>query len=89
MENSGFSSGLGASQNSEGINSKFKVIQQMASAQKSSLKSLAPEAEAVRDMGAKFDMGSKIGMNKVNTAESTKILPGPEVGKGGLVNEVF
>ena len=73
----------------EGVNAKFKVIQQVAAANKPSIKSLAPEAKAVRDMGANFDMGSKIGMTQVNTAESTKIQSGPEVGKGGLVNEVF
>jgi len=28
-------------------------------------------------------------MIKVNSAESTKIQTGPEIGKGGLVNEVF
>jgi len=28
-------------------------------------------------------------MTKVNTAESTKIQTGPEVGKGSLVDEVF
>jgi hypothetical protein len=40
-------------------------------------------------MGANFDMGSKIGMTKINTAESTKIQTGPEIGKGSLVDEVF
>jgi len=43
----------------------------------------------VREFGAEFDMGSKTGMTKVNTAESTKIQAGPEVGKGSLVDEVF
>ena len=73
----------------EGANDKFKLVKQMKDASKPSLKGLAPESKAVREMGAKFDLGSKIGMTQVNTAESTKILAGPEVGKGGLVNEVF
>jgi hypothetical protein len=77
----------GASQDS--LNDNFKVIKQMKAASTSSLKNLAPEAKAVREFGAEFDMGSKIGMTKVNTAESTKIQTGPEIGKGGLVNEVF
>ena len=73
----------------EGVNDKFKVVKQVQDAARPSLKGLATEAKAVREMGAKFDLGSKIGMNQINTADSTKILPGPEVGKGGLVDEVF
>ena len=73
----------------EGVNDKFKVVKQMQDASKPSLKGLAPESKAVREMGAKFDLGSKIGMTQINTAESTKILTGPETGKGGLVDEVF
>ena len=73
----------------EGVNDKFKVVKQMQTEAKPSLKGLAPESKAVREMGAKFDLGSKIGMTQVNTAESTKIQTGPEVGKGGLVDEVF
>jgi len=73
----------------EGVNDKFKVVKQVQDAARPSLKGLATEAKAVREMGAKFDLGSKIGMTQVNTAESTKIQTGPEVGKGGLVDEVF
>ena len=73
----------------EGVNDKFKVVKQLQTASKPTLKGLATEAKAVREMGAKFDLGSKIGMTQVNTAESTKIQTGPEVGKGSLVNEVF
>ena len=73
----------------EGVNDKFKVVKQVADAARPSIKNLAPEAKAVREMGAKFDLGSKIGMTQINTAESTKIQTGPEVGKGGLVDEVF
>ena len=73
----------------EGVNDKFKVIKQVQDAARPSLKGLATEAKAVREMGAKFDLGSKIGMTQINTAESTKIQTGPEAGKGGLVDEVF
>ena len=73
----------------EGVNDKFKVVKQVADAARPSLKGLATEAKTVREMGASFDLGSKIGMTQVNTAESTKIQTGPEVGKGGLVDEVF
>ena len=73
----------------EGVNDKFKVVKQVADAARPSLKKLAPASNTIREMGASFDLGSKIGMTQVNTAESTKILAGPEVGKGGLVNEVF
>jgi hypothetical protein len=73
----------------EGVNESFKVIQQVKAQNQPSIKNLAPEAKKVREMGASFDMGSKIGMTKINTAESTKIQAGPEVGKGSLVDDVF
>ena len=73
----------------EGLNESFKVVQQVKAQNQPSIKNLAPNSKAVREMGATFDMGSKIGMTQVNTAESTKIQTGPEVGKGGLVDEVF
>ena len=73
----------------DGLNAKFKVVKQVEAEHKPSIKNLAPNSKAVREMGATFDLGSKIGMTKVNTAESTKIQTGPEVGKGGLVDEVF
>ena len=73
----------------EGVNNKFKVVKQLQTATKPSLKGLATEAKAVREMGARFDLGSKIGMTQINTAESTKIQTGPEMGKGSLVDEVF
>ena len=73
----------------EGVNDKFKVVKQIQTASQPSLKNLAPEAKSVREMGASFDMGSEIGMTKINTAEATKIQAGPEVGKGSLVDEVF
>jgi len=73
----------------EGLNASFKVVQQVQAEHQPSIKNLAPNSKAVREFGAEFDMGSKIGMTKVNTAESTKIQTGPEVGKGSLVDEVF
>jgi len=73
----------------EGINAKFKVIKQVQAENQPSIKNLAPNSKSVREFGADFDLGTKIGMTKVNTAESTKIQTGPEIGKGGLVDEVF
>ena len=73
----------------EGLNANFKVVQQVQAENQPSIKKLAPNSKAVREFGAEFDLGTKIGMTKVNTAESTKIQTGPEIGKGGLVDEVF
>ncbi len=73
----------------EGLNKSFKVVQQVQAENQPSIKKLAPNSKAVRQFGAEFDLGTKIGMTKVNTAESTKIQTGPEIGKGGLVDEVF
>ena len=82
--------GLGvSSQGAEGLNNKFKVVKLIQHGRIPSLKNLAPETKSVKEMGASFDMGAKIGMTKVNTAESTKIQAGPEVGKGSLVDEDF
>ena len=73
----------------DGLNANFKVVQQVKAEHQPSIKKLAPNSKAVRQFGAEFDLGTKIGMTKVNTAESTKIQAGPEVGKGSLVDEVF
>ena len=73
----------------EGVNAKFKVVKQVQAEHQPSIKKLAPNSKAVREMGAEFDLGSKIGMTQINTAESTKIQTGPEMGKGGLVDEVI
>ena len=73
----------------EGVNDKFKVVKQIQAASQPSIKNLAPAAKEVRELGAKFDLGTKIGMTQINTAESTKIQSGPEIGKGSLVDEVF
>ena len=78
-----------SSEGAAGINNKFIIVKQLQASSNPSLKNLAPETKSVKEMGASFDMGTKIGMTKVNTAESTKIRTGPEVGKGGLVDEVF
>ena len=78
-----------SSEGTEGLNNKFIIVKQMQASSNPSLKNLAPEAKSVKEMGASFDMGTKIGMTQVNTAESTKIQTGPEVGKGSLVDEVF
>ena len=80
---------LGVSSEGGGVNNKFVIVKQLQASSNPSLKNLAPETKSVKEMGASFDMGTKIGMTKVNTAESTKIRSGPEVGKGGLVDEVF
>ncbi len=71
------------------LNSNFKIIKQLESQSQSSIKNLAPNAKAVAEMGATYDMGSKIGMNKVNTAEAAQLNFSVEIGKGGLVDEVF
>mgnify|MGYP000901465117 CR=1 FL=1 len=73
----------------DGLNAKFKVVKQVQAEHQPSIKKNAPNSKAVRELGADFDLGSKIGMTKVNTAESTKIQTGPEMGKGGLVDDVF
>ena len=78
-----------SSQGAEGLNNNFKLVKQMQASSKPNLKNLSPETKSLKEMGATFDMGSEIGMIKVNSAESTKIQTGPEIGKGGLVNEVF
>ena len=78
-----------SSEGAEGINNKFIIVKQLQASSNHSLKNLAPETKAVKEMGPSFDMGTKIGMTQINTAESTKIQAGPEAGKGGLVDEVF
>ena len=73
----------------EGLNTSFKVVQQVAAENQPSIKNLAVNSKTVREFGAEFDGAKNIGMTQVNTAEATKIQAGPEVGKGGLVDEVF
>ena len=87
---SGQGGGLGSSsQGAEGINNNFKIVKQVQAEHTPSLKNLAPNSKALREFGAVFDGDKNIGMTKVNTAESTKIQAGPEIGKGSLVDEVF
>ena len=82
-------SGVGNSiKDSEGLNNNFKIVQQSKSVVQSSIKDLGTQEKSAKEFGHEVDMGTKIGMTKVNTAESTKAL-GIEVGKGGLVDEVF
>ena len=72
-----------------GLGDKFKLTKQLVSELRPNIKNLAPNSKSLREFGAKFDMGSEVGMHKVNTADSTTINPPPELGKGGLVDEVF
>lgn len=90
MENGLGSQGNGLSQ-ADGISlgNKFKLTKQLVAELRPDLKKLAPNSKSLKEMGASFDMGSGPGMIKVNTAESTMIQAPPELGKGGLVDEVF
>ena len=72
---------------SEGLNNNFKLVEQSKSALKAKIEDLVPDVKAAKEFGHETDMGTGIGMTKVNTAESTKAPP--ETGKGGLVDEVF
>ena len=74
----------GGSQTGGDLNSKFKMIQQMEVEVRHSLKKNAPHTKSVREFGASTDMGSGVGMMKVNTAESTRIEMPPEIGKGSI-----
>ena len=90
MENVSGVQGNGLSQQ-EGISlgDKFKLTKQLVAELRPSIRNLAPNSKSLKEFGATFDMGSEVGMTKVNTAESTKIQAPPELGKGGLVDEVF
>ena len=81
--------GLGSAQSKTGLNNNFKLVKQAEAATRSSLKNLAPHANSVRELGGTYDMGSEVGMVKVNTAESAKLKIVDTSGKGGLVDEVF
>ena len=76
-------------QEGKSLGDKFKLTKQLVAELRPNIKNLAPDAKSLREFGAEFDMGSEVGMTKVNTADSTKIQPPPELGKGGLVDEVF
>ena len=81
--------GLGSAQGKTGLNNNFKLVKQYEAANRASLKNLAPHADAVREFGGKYDMGSEIGMIKVNTADSARLNIVEMGGKGGLIDEVF
>ena len=74
----------GGSQSGGDLNSKFKIVQQMEVQVRHSLKKNAPHTKSVREFGASTDMGSGVGMIKVNSAESTRIEMPPEIGKGSI-----
>ena len=87
--NGGVSQGGGLSaQEGTNLGDKFKLTKQLVSELRPDIKKLAPHSKSLREMGASFDDGA-VGMKKINTAESTRIQAPPEVGKGGLVDEVF
>lgn len=90
MENVSGTHGLTLAQ-AEGtsLGDNFKLTKQLVSELRPNIKKLAPNSKSLREFGAKFDMGSEVGMHKVNTADATTIQMPPELGKGGLVNEVF
>ena len=73
-----------------GLNNKFKVVQQNKSAQESHIKDLGTQSTSAKEFGHKVDMGSGggVGMTKVNTSESTRVL-GPEAMKGARINELI
>ena len=90
MENvSGVQGGGLSTQGGTSLGDKFKLTKQLVAELRPDLKKLAPNSKSLREFGATFDMGSGPGMIKVNTAESTRIQAPPELGKGGLVDEVF
>tara|TARA_B110000263_G_scaffold204599_1_gene184921 strand:+ start:134 stop:511 length:378 start_codon:yes stop_codon:yes gene_type:complete len=68
---------------------ELKTIKNVASQSQSSIKDLAPNSNQVAEMGATYDTGSGVGMNKVNTGEAAQFNFSVETGKGGLVDEVF
>ena len=68
---------------------ELKTIKDVASSSASSIKNLAPNSNQVAEMGATYDTGSGVGMNKVNTGQAAQFNFSVETGKGGLVDEVF
>jgi hypothetical protein len=89
MESSSASaSGIGGSQGISHFH-ELKTIKDVASSSASSIKNLAPNSNQVAEMGATYDTGSGVGMNKVNTGQAAQFNFSVETGKGGLVDEVF
>ena len=68
---------------------ELKTIKDVASQSASSIKNLSPNSNKVAEMGATYDTGPGVGMNKVNTGEAAQFNFSVETGKGGLVDEVF
>ncbi|SVD89792.1 uncharacterized protein METZ01_LOCUS442646 [marine metagenome] len=90
MENISGVQGNGLSpQEGTSLGDKFKLTKQLVAELRSDIRNLAPNSKSLKEFGATFDMGSEVGMTKVNTADSTRIQAPPELGKGGLVDEVF
>ena len=86
---SAYDGGLGSARGKTGLNNNFKLVKQYEAANRASLENLSPHADAVREFGGTYDMGSEIGMIKVNTADSARLNIVEMGGKGGLVDEVF
>ena len=87
---SAYDGGLDSSvKDKTGLNNNFKLVKQAEAANRASLKNLAPHADSVREFGGSYDMGSEVGMVKVNTADSAKMNIQSHAGKGGLVDEVI
>ena len=51
---------------------ELKTIKDVASSSASSIKNLAPNSNQVAEMGATYDTGSGVGMNKVNTGQAAQ-----------------
>ena len=69
---------------------ELKTIKDVASQSSSSIKNLSPNSNKVAEMGATYDTGSGVGMTKVNTGKAAQFdFSVLEIGKGGLVDEVF
>ena len=90
MESSSTQGSIGSGGSQGGnLNSDFKFVKQLEAQHQSSIKNLTPNANKVAEMGATYDTGSGVGMNKVNTGQAAQFNFSVETGKGGLVDEVF
>ncbi len=83
--------GVGNSvRDSNGLNNKFKIVQQNKASQEPHLKDLGTQSKSAKEFGHQVDMGSGggVGMTKINTAESTKASI-TETGKGARISELI
>ena len=81
--------GVGNSvRDSNGLNNKFKVVQQNKASNEPHLKDLGTQSKSTKEFGAPVDAGAGVGMTKVNTAESTKASI-TETGKGARISELI